>query len=309
MHPALSVILFTVLSGAGYGLFSLVAVLQLTGGYPAAAPGEPLLQLVVALVLITLGLVSSSLHLHNPKNAWRAFLRVHTSWLSREALLAVAFYPFALIHLWGTAAGAGGLTAAAGWLAVLLAGGTVFSTGMIYAGLKTLRQWHTALTPANYLLLGLALGAVFMAAGHVFSGGSDPLPTALALGALVVAGLMKGIYYLWIRAAEGPTLNTATGFTRAPVRLMDPGHTAATFLTREFGNDPGRERVERVRLGVLGLGFVLPGLLLAWMLQGAAPGWVYPALICALAGIGLERWLFFAEARHSVMLYHGLQRT
>ncbi|MFP4243502.1 MAG: dimethyl sulfoxide reductase anchor subunit family protein [Ectothiorhodospira sp.] len=312
MHPALSVIFFTVLSGAGYGLFSLVAVLQLTGGYPPPSGGEVVLQLGAALVLITAGLLSSSLHLHNPKNAWRAFLRVHTSWLSREGLLAVAFYPFALFYLWGVwgeGAQADGLSAVAGWLAVLLAVGTVFSTGMIYASLKTIRQWNTALTPANYLLLGLALGALLMAALHGAAGGRDPVLPALALGALVVAGLMKGIYYLWIRIDSGSTLNTATGFTRAPVRLMDPGHTAGTFLTREFGFDPGAERLEQLRLGVMGLGFVLPALLLAWVLHGASTVWVHLALLSALAGIGLERWLFFAEARHSVMLYHGLQRT
>ena len=39
------------------------------------------------------GLVSSTFHLANPRNAWRAMMRVRTSWLSREAVLAVVFFP------------------------------------------------------------------------------------------------------------------------------------------------------------------------------------------------------------------------
>ncbi|ANB02437.1 DmsC/YnfH family molybdoenzyme membrane anchor subunit [Ectothiorhodospira sp. BSL-9] len=312
MHPALSVIFFTVLSGAGYGLFMLVAVLHLAGGYPDASSGELQTQLAVALVLITVGLLSSSLHLHNPRNAWRAFMRVRTSWLSREAVLAVAFYPFALWYAWEVRATGGDVGQTGmimGVIAVLLAGLTVFSTGMIYASLKTIRQWHTALTPANYLLLGLALGGLAQVAIHGWFVGYDPLLGGIAIALLVLAATMKGIYFLWIREVTGPTINTATGFTRAPVRILDPGHTAGTFLTREFGFDPGARVILRARLGVFALGFALPILLLAWVLSGAPVHWLNLALISALAGIGLERWLFFAEARHGVMLYHGRQHT
>ncbi|MCG5523899.1 dimethyl sulfoxide reductase anchor subunit [Ectothiorhodospira haloalkaliphila] len=312
MHPALSVIFFTVLSGAGYGLFMLVAVLHLTGSYPDASSGELQTQLAVALVLITIGLLSSSLHLHNPRNAWRAFMRVRASWLSREAVLAVAFYPFALWYAWEVRATGGDVGQAGmimGVIAVLLAGLTVFSTGMIYASLKTIRQWHTALTPANYLLLGLALGGLALVAIHGWFVGDDPLLGGIAIALLVLAAIMKGIYFLWIREVTGPTINTATGFTRAPVRILDPGHTAGTFLTREFGFDPGRRVIQRARLGVFALGFALPILLLAWVLSGAPAHWLTLALVSALAGIGLERWLFFAEARHAVMLYHGRQHT
>ncbi|SIT66616.1 DMSO reductase anchor subunit [Ectothiorhodosinus mongolicus] len=313
MHPALSVILFTVMSGAGYGLFMLVALLHVFGGYPDPGTSELVVQLGLALALITTGLVSSTQHLANPKNAWRAVMRVRTSWLSREAVLAIGFYPFALLYglsiLRGGALEPGGFTMAMGLISVALAGLTVFCTGMIYASLKTIRQWNTALTPANYLMLGLALGAVLLVAVHaVFQGRSEPL-VAMALSLLVLAALLKWIYYVWIREPSGPTINTATGFTRGTVRMMDPGHTAGTFLTREFGYDPGAQVIGQVRLGVYGLGFVLPILLLSWILLGASVFWLVLAVPSALAGVGLERWLFFAEARHAVMLYHGRQHT
>ena len=54
---------------------------------------------LIALGLIVFGLLSSTFHLANPKNAWRAFSRFRTSWLSREGVFAVVFMPLALIYL------------------------------------------------------------------------------------------------------------------------------------------------------------------------------------------------------------------
>ena len=55
MHPALSVIFFTTLSGAGYGLLAWAGAAALLG----QAPPRPLLwSVALALVRSTLGLVS-----------------------------------------------------------------------------------------------------------------------------------------------------------------------------------------------------------------------------------------------------------
>jgi DMSO reductase anchor subunit len=73
MHPAFSVIFFTVASGAGFGLISLLFIadfFKLGGGFSndhLVAGG------LIALGLIVFGLLSSTFHLANPKNAWRAF--------------------------------------------------------------------------------------------------------------------------------------------------------------------------------------------------------------------------------------------
>ena len=45
---------------------------------------------------MSLGLLSSVLHLANPKNAWRSFSRFRTSWLSREAVFAGRLTPVVL---------------------------------------------------------------------------------------------------------------------------------------------------------------------------------------------------------------------
>ena len=66
MHPALSVIFFTTLSGAGYGLLFWAAWHALTG---ASAARTILVSIVVAIVLSTIGLLSSMLHLGKPARA------------------------------------------------------------------------------------------------------------------------------------------------------------------------------------------------------------------------------------------------
>ena len=311
MHPAFSVIFFTVASGAGFGLFSLLFiadVFKLGGGFSRE---QLVIGGLIALSLIVFGLLSSTFHLANPKNAWRAFNRFRTSWLSREGVFAVIFMPLALIYLlsiWFDAPT--WLRDASGFLAAILAWITVFSTGMIYACLKTIRQWNTPLVPANYLALGYASGSLLLLLGAVVSG-LDTLPY-IAMSALImsIAAVLKAIYYFWIGSPGlSPTFNTATGLTRAKVKLFDTGHTHGTFLTQEFGFQIARQKAGLLKVVVFVLGFGLPGLMLVWVFN--QHGGQTAALIAAdagLVGAAVERWLFFAEARHVVNLYHGAQR-
>ena len=99
MHPAFSVIFFTVSSGAGFGLFALLYLADLFDLGGALPVEQKLIAGVLALVLVGAGLTSSMFHLANPKNAWRAFSRYRTSWLSREGVFAMVFFPFAMIYL------------------------------------------------------------------------------------------------------------------------------------------------------------------------------------------------------------------
>ncbi|MEZ5449439.1 MAG: DmsC/YnfH family molybdoenzyme membrane anchor subunit [Thiolinea sp.] len=267
---------------------------------------------ILALVLVAGGLVSSTFHLANPKNAWRAFFRFKTSWLSREGVFAVLFFPFALLYLLGVwvSEGSNALVALFGVIAVVLAILTVFATGMIYACLKTIRQWNTALTPTNYLLLGLATGAVLLVMVLLISGKSAALVAGMAALLLVLAGVAKAVYYYWLQTVTGPTLKTATGFTRAQVRLLDTGHTAGTFLTDEFGYQVDDRLRTSLKLLVFIFGILLPLLMMAAVASGVG-GTLSGVLaaLSALVGVGVERWLFFAEARHVVNLYHGAQHT
>lgn len=311
MHPAFSVIFFTVSSGAGFGLFALLVLADLLGLGGGLSTDQKLTAGVIALFLVSAGLSSSVFHLANPKNAWRAFSRYRTSWLSREGVFAVIFFPFAIAYLgltWLNWAQLDVLKMAAGVIAALLAWTTIFSTGMIYACLKTIRQWNSPLVPANYLALGHFLGALLLLA--VASGGGVELGAyiSLAMGLLVAAAALKAIYYFWI-ANPGATssIQTATGFTRGTVRLLDTGHTHGTFLTQEFGFKIARQFSLLLKVVVFVAAFAVPGILLLATLPTQDNLFVVATV--AILGIIAERWLFFAEARHVVNLYHGAQRT
>src|SRR5204862_3402126 len=91
MHPAYSVILFTTASGAGYGLLALLGFVGFNHG-PASSFIFGLVAIVIALGLITIGLLSSTFHLGHPERAWRAFSQWRSSWLSREGVAAVLTY-------------------------------------------------------------------------------------------------------------------------------------------------------------------------------------------------------------------------
>src|SRR5687768_11447889 len=145
MHPALSVILFTVTSGACFGMLALLglgAALQPHAPTPAAVIAE----FAIAFALTVFGLLSSTFHLGRPERAWRAFSQWRSSWLSREGVLSVATFAPALVLAWGwiIEGRADGIYALAALTTVILAAATVFCTAMIYASLKPIRAWCNA---------------------------------------------------------------------------------------------------------------------------------------------------------------------
>jgi DMSO reductase anchor subunit len=308
MRPAFSVILFTVLSGAGLGLFALLALAQLLIPAAALGPNAHLAGGAAALVLVAAGLVSSTFHLANPKNAWRAFARFRSSWLSREGVLAALFFPLAAGYLAAAYLEAGtAWTLALGLAAVALAWGTLYSTAMIYACLKTIPQWHDRLVPAAYLANGHLSGALILVALATADGTATTLHVVLVLVALAAAAVMKWRYYQKFRAPRqgAHTLAAAVDMTAAQAKLLDAGHSHGTFLTREFMFQLGRSRTQLLRALFFLLSVVAPIAILpfgvhnAWLLGAAA-------LACML-GLLIERWLFFAEAQHVVRLFHGQQ--
>lgn len=305
MKPALSVILFTVASGAGLGLAAWVLGAQLAG---ALDPSTDAFAAGVALaaVLVTVGLLSSTRHLANPRNAWRAFARVGSSWLSREGVLAVALYPVAALHLWASLHGAAFAPATA--LATLaIAVATVVCTAMIYACLKTVPRWRTWHVPAAFVAYGGASGALLWRAVAGEAGGAPSV--AATFGWVVAAAAVKALYFAKFADRNEHTIEEAlavpatapAGRLQGPVRLLDAGHTHRSFLTDEFCFELARERARRLQALMFALTLGVPALALA--LGGPALAW--PAAIAFLAGTLVERWLFFAQAEHVVRLYHG----
>ena len=306
MHPALSVIFFTVLSGAGYGLAFFLAL-------GLGAPDAPATKIswVAALALIGIGLLSSTLHLGNPQRAWRAFSQWRSSWLSREGCMALAtFAPLGASaalsvfygrHVW-----------ILGGVSVLFCLLTLYCTAMIYASLRTVAAWHTPLTPAFMFAFagssGFALFAALQGGGRVFA--------ALAAGAICAAWAIKYVWTRRLRAVGygGTTIGSATGLGfLGRVRLLEKPHSMGNYLTEEMVFRLARKRKKILWRLVLAIGLAAPlGLLCLEMAFGAndgaqgAGGVFFPlAALAHICGILGERWLFFAEARHTVALYYG----
>ncbi len=316
MNPAMSVLIFTVSSGAGYGLLGWALGLQIASGRTVNMT-EFFLVGFIGLALVTLGLLSSTLHLANPKNAWRAFSRFRTSWLSREGVFAVLFYPFILAYamvLWLNAGVPSGLSNLLGLFAVVIALLTVICTGMIYASLKPIRQWHNRLTTPLYILFSAMSGCLLLVV--LWFAHDNFLSGTLVFHFVCLAALTlvaKLAYFFYIGKPEGLTIGDATGFSQAQVRLLDAGHSAKTFLSNEFVYDAGAVLLMNRRRWMLLFTFVLP-VCITLVAIYIAPNFVpreivYLAIPCLFIGLLLERWLFFAEARHVVRLYHGDQQT
>ncbi len=310
MKPAFSVIFFTVASGAGLGLLIWLALLLLAG-----APIDPrafLRVLWVAACLVTAGLLSSTLHLANPKHAWQSFRRFGSSWLSREGVFAVLLYPATLFMAWQMPR-PGLIRDLATILVVLLAAAMLLCTAMIYACLKTVPHWNNWQVRNGMPLFGLMSGGLLLLALWPLYL-PDRGVRAIVVVLLLVGLALKYSYYLSYRRIgdAAPTINEAlklglepgTGKINARVRLLDVGHAHGTFLTREFGYEVPRSRVLGLRLSALALGFMLPVVVLLWW-----PGLAWLAVASCIAGLLVERWLFFAEARHVVRRYHGMSMT
>ena len=290
MHPAPSVIFFTVFSGIGFGLLAWLGL------------GMPSMNGLVAFVFYFIGyafavggLLSSVFHLANKKNAIKSFSQWRTSWLSREGVLAVVTLltvaPYAIGRIFlDTTWGILGLIGSV--LCVL----TVLSTSMIYTQLKTVPRWNSGFTPILFLLYMVTGGALF--AGQV----TAATYLLIALGILQVLAWRDGD----TRTVNNPTdLGTATGLGHiGKVRQYEAPHTGENYLLKEMVYQVARKHVLKLRMISFITAFLLPILALMAFADNAHIGGVI-AILMHLIGAVTSRWLFFAEARHAVATYYG----
>lgn len=305
MHPAISVIFFTVTSGAGFGLIAMIGA-----GIPL--PGDLLSAFLISALaggMAIAGLVASTFHLGRPERAWRAFSQWRSSWLSREGVLAVTTLVLFAIYTLNWVVTGERLF----WLGPALAICallTVYATAMIYAQLKTVPHWHTGLTPLSYLAFSLACGLVLAGSlgGHLQP---DSLAVGLSFFAILIAWCVKCLW--WKRAhgaslsASDSTMETATGLGAiGKVRLLERPHTGENYLTREMVHVIGRKHASKLRTIAVLVGAGLPLLIVlgVWLLS-ISTVWLMFAFVSLMIGLFVERWLFFAEAEHAVSLYYG----
>jgi DMSO reductase anchor subunit len=288
MNPAPSVLLFTVLSGLGFGFLAALGVgLVQPAGWTAFALWGFGYGLTVG------GLLASTTHLGRPDRAWRAFSQWRSSWLSREGIAAVAtlvvLAPVALSDWLGL-----GLSRLPGMVGAVLALATIATTSMIYAQLKTVPRWNHWTTPAQFFAFALAGGAMLAGQGGV----------AIALLALLAAALAAHWHFGDRRFGEvGATMGSATGLgDLGAVSVFDPAHTAGNYLMREMIFVVGRKHVAKLRVLALILACLIPALILMLTVHPVATA---AAVALHLIGAFAARWLFFAQAEHVVGLYYG----
>jgi DMSO reductase anchor subunit len=318
VHPAFSVIFFTTLSGTGYGLLFWSALAALSGRMPA----RPLLvATALALVLVTVGLLSSLAHLGKPGRSWRAFSQWRSSWLSREGVAAVLTYVPALLFaalllpsmISNQAQGEPVALALSGavvcGLLVACALATVYCTAMIYASLKPIPAWQHHLVVPGYFGFALLCGGLLLAAIASVSG--TPLGNAPAMAAVALAAALwwlKTRYWHDIDSTPLPmTRGDAVGLPGRQVTVFERPHTDANYLVREMGFVVARKHSRRLRRLAIALFAIVPivCMLPVWLFVHFDAGPVFAlATVSALAGAFVERWLFFAQARHMVTLYY-----
>lgn len=310
MHPAFSVIFFTVSSGAGYGLLAVMGIIGAEGMVPLD-PWVGGVGFGLAFAAITLGLLSSTFHLGHPERAWRAFSQWRSSWLSREGVAAVLTYIPAVLfaYSWIVRGDASGLWGLAGWLAAFMAGVTVFCTGMIYRSLKTIPQWSNGWVVPGYLILGLVNGLVWFNAVLVVLDWGIREITIGALWGLIAVSFFKTSYWRHIDQHQSETtVKTATGLgASGPVKHFEGPHTEENYLLQEMGYKVARKHAEKLRqmVTVPGLGGAVGCVAVAMLVGGfAAVVLSVAAAFLTTAAMAIERWLFFAEAKHVVTLYY-----
>jgi len=315
MHPAFSVIFFTVGSGTGYGLLFLISVL---GGLKLL-PINPLFGLIAigaGLGLVTLGLLSSTYHLGHRERALGAYSQWRTSWLSREGVIStVAYGPILLLlYVWFYRGGDAVTFPLWAGATAVLSMLTIFCTAMIYRSLATIHQWHNQWTVPVYLTMGLAGGAVALMAimqGVQLAVGNLPYWVS---GCVALAWVFKVIYWRFIDTTDHQsTVESATGLGHiGKVRILEGPHTEDNYLLTEMGFQVARKHTEKLRRYAQTLGFAMPVILTQASLGATGMTAAILSLSAALfflLGAVIERWLFFAEAKHTVMLYYGADRV
>jgi sulfite dehydrogenase (quinone) subunit SoeC len=335
MRPTFSIICFTVLSGIGYGAWFLiglgVAIGPLCG--PHCAPGAigiPLVLcqapfvslsgLLVALVFVAAGLLCSLGHLGQPQRAWRALSQWRSSWLSREGVAAIAtFVPAAILVVcwlssWFEATNNDSPTFRL--LGIALSAGaalTVLCTANIYASLKPIAAWQLRHVVPAYLLLGLYGGALLLATVATLPNqwqlAHNQRMLLVAIGVFAAVGAwLKIVYWRAIDSLATPSAGHAIGLDAVGnVGSFEAPHTEENYLTHEMGFVLARKHARKLRRIALVFAFFVPALLVCLAL--AVPAFGMPAawlaLASGLAGLLVERWLFFAEAKHAVMAYYA----
>lgn len=270
-HAHWPLIIMLLLSQLAAGMFLTLAVMGLLSGGSflcyATAPAT------IGFAALNAGLAASVFHLGRPLGAWRFFLGLRTSWMSREILAfgifaAVTFVATALCWIAsGTAYALVGLACAA--LTGVVA---VFTSVMIYADTRR-AFWALPLTAVRFYgaMISLGVTAVAAALGWVTSDASE------FRIAVIISIVVRAVFFVW----------EVSSAARAACNVSSPVHRSQQTI-----------RALLPWLGPARLGLFILGTLasvLALVASGSVPVvGASMALAATLAAHTVERFGFFS---------------
>ena len=157
------------------------------------------------------------------------------------------------------------LSVVIGAVGTLLAFALFVCTGMIYACLRFLREWHSPLTVINYILMGGSSG--FMLAAF-YAASAAPSQTHFFVGWAIIITLLAfaGRAASLVRNARlkpKSTMQTAIGVKHPHIVQRSMGAMGGSFNTREFFHGKSPAFLRAIKPAFLLLAFVVPLLLLA----------------------------------------------
>ena len=308
MHPSKSIIFFTVISGTGYGIFAglLFNILFIDISYTFE---YKLFLSLLSFLMISAGLLSSTLHLGHPERAWRAFSQWKTSWLSREGLAAViTFIPMCLFYYF--------------WiidiqiyvifliLTNIFSIITIFCTGQMYASLKTIPSWNNPLVTPIYILNGITVGSLFVYSLNFYFSYNTELYENFIYIIIIINFGSKVIYWMSISKKTNTNIQSAVGIKSNDITFFEGPHTGKNYLTTEMINTIYKKKGNFLRLVFCILSFITPIYMINQYSSLVADPFILKlsmiiVFILALIGMIIERYLFFIQSKHVVGLYYG----
>ncbi|MFK8112151.1 MAG: DmsC/YnfH family molybdoenzyme membrane anchor subunit [Rubripirellula sp.] len=256
------------------------------------------INVLAALVIAGVGMNFAPLHLGQPLRAWRVFLGLRTSWLSREAIVlgkfvgllfaTVALYwlPVFGSHLPDWVSELVPVWAGSAMLLMAVVAGLVglFSSGMIYVATKR-QLWRFKRTMIRFFGTAITCGTAIAAAAMIHAG--TPVSTVSLLLVTSFLTQFSKLHWEW-RIHLGPTWDEDDEYDRRSRRLVE--EQLANWRTDRLFC--GVVSLLLLTIGALAAIFAAPGLA---MIVVAASG------LMMLAGELSERLLYFSSVVYDRM--------
>ena len=267
---------------------------------------------VVSFIIISSGLIASTIHLGHPERAWRALSQWRSSWLSREGVAAIfTFVPLIFFYFFWIFQEHSKLTSIILILCSILCLITIFCTAKIYSSLKTIPAWNNRLVPIIFILNSLVLGSIFLFTIFFYFEIKIFFLSNFVILICLVTFFLKLIYWHSISQPSKSNIYTATGLgSKSKTNFFEGPHTGKNFLTTEMINKINISKSFILRIAFCILTYITPAFFIyqepGLVISDSVSSITFIIItILSLIGMCMERYLFFIDSKHTVSLYYG----